>query len=317
MYYRTLGRTGLKVSAVGLGAWQIGGAVDLTFDRLGTIAHGWGKTDDRQSINLLARCGDAGVNFIDTAPIYGDGHSETVIGRALGKQRDQWVLCTKGGHGATRGTAWNDFSRDRLLRQMDESLTRLRTDYVDIYLLHGPGQDDIKAGACLDALDTIKRQGKARFTGVSLGPNEMGIDLIREQRVDVLQQAVSVLNRQAADTLLPMASQHKVGVIARGVFGAGFLTGALSLDAEFPPDDRRNWSGGKARQDLAPSIQVLRDLAGKDRTPAQLALQYVLQLPGVSTAIVGTRRWSHMEENIGALDGPALTDEQLRRVTAL
>ena len=105
MQTRTLGRTGLEISAVSLGAWEIGGAVTLTFDGLGTIPHGWGTTDDAASADLIAKCRDAGVNFIDTAPIYGNGHSEEIIGRALQGCRDEWVVCTKGGHGATKGHA--------------------------------------------------------------------------------------------------------------------------------------------------------------------------------------------------------------------
>lgn len=314
MEYRKLGRTGLRVSAVGLGAWQIGGAVTLAFKESGRLAHGWGRTDDNASLELLTRCREAGVNFIDTAPIYGDGHSERLIGRALRACRDEWIVCTKGGHGATGGTAWHDFSRERLLRQVDESLQRLRMEAVDVYLLHGPTEADLHRGECMEALAQIRSAGKARFVGVSLGPNALGLSLIRSGAVDVLQQAVSLANPGAAEQLLPAAAEAHVGVIARGVFGAGFLTGAVTTDTVFREDDRRSRHGEADKKAYALHIEQLRALTGPHRSPAQLAVQYALALPGVSTVIAGSTNWTHMAENIGALAAPALTREDLEMI---
>jgi len=317
MEYRRLGRTGLQVSAVSLGAWEVGGAVELTFDGLGTISHGWGRTDDAASANLIAQCRDAGVNFIDTAPIYGDGHSEELIGRALQGCRGEWVVCTKGGHGATDGVAWSDFGRDRLLAQIDESLARLRMDAVDVYLLHGPSKEDVQRGECLEALSAIRQQGKARFVGVSLGPNELGLELIRQGTGDVLQQSISVVGAAAATELLPSAAESDIGMVARGVFGAGFLTGAVTSDTEFSTDDRRSWQGLENKQALAAKADALRQLTGPHRSLAQLAIQYVLQLQGVSTIIAGTSNWTHMQENLAALKCPALADEELCEIERL
>ncbi len=314
MQYRTLGRTGLEVSAVSLGAWEIGRAVTLTFDGLGTIPHGWGSVDDSASLRLIAQCRDAGVNFIDTAPIYGDGHSEEVIGRALEGSRDAWIVCTKGGHGATEGKAWSDFGREKLVWQMDESLRHLRTDYVDIYLLHNPTDGDIAHGECLEVIEEFRQQGKARFVGVSIGPNEMGIDLMRRGVVDVLQQAVSIINPAPAEALLPAAVTHNVGIVARGVFGAGFLTGAVTADDRFGNDDRRSWQSDESKRAMTAKAEALRSLTGPERSLAQLALQYVLQLPGVSTIIAGTGKWPHMQENIAALDCPPLTAPELAQI---
>ncbi len=311
MQYRSLGRTDLEVSAVGLGAWEIGGAVTLTFDGLGTIPHGWGSTDDAASLDLIARCRDAGVNFIDTAPIYGDGHSEDVIGRALADCRDEWVVCTKGGHGAAEGKAWTDFSKEKLLWQIDESLRRLRMDHVDAYLLHGPSADDIARGECLEAMEIMRAQGKTRFVGVSIGPNEMGVELMQRGVVDMLQQSISIIGPQAKDALLPAAVEHNVGIVARGVFGQGFLPGTLKPDAQFGDDDRRSWQKIEAKQALVAKAEALRELTGPERSPAQLCVQYVLQLTGVTTVIAGTSKWAHMEENIAAVDCPPLTDEDL------
>jgi aryl-alcohol dehydrogenase-like predicted oxidoreductase len=311
MQYRTLGRTNLSISAVSLGAWEIGGAVTLTFDGLGTIPHGWGTTDDAASVDLINKCRDAGVNFIDTAPIYGDGHSEEVVGQALADRRDEWVVCTKGGHGATDGKAWSDFSKDKLLWQMDESLRRLQMDHVDLYLLHGPSAADIERGECLEAMEIMREQGKTRFFGVSIGPNEMGVDLMRRGVVEVLQQGISILDPGATASLLPTAVECNVGIVARGVFGAGFLPGTLKPDASFGSDDRRSWQSADSKAALAAKAEALRELTGPQRSLAQLCVQYVLQLSGVSTIIAGTSKWPHMQENIAALDCPPLTAEEL------
>ncbi len=317
MQYRPLGRTGLSVSAVSLGAWEIGGAVNLTFDKLGTIAHGWGRTDDRASVELIERCRAAGVNFIDTAPIYGDGHSEELIGRALRGCRDAWIVCTKGGHGADHGRAWSDFSRARILAQADESLRRLRMEAVDVYLLHGPSRADIERGECLEALQELRRMGKTRFAGVSLGPNDLGCDLIRQGAVDVLQQNISLQYPAAVADLLPLAAEHGVGIVARGVFGAGFLAGGLAAESAFAGDDRRSWQDMAGKRALAAKGAVLRQLAGDVYTSAQLALLYVLRQQAVSTVIAGTSRWEHMRENIAALQAPALPAELVRQLETL
>ena len=317
MRRRVLGKTGLEVSEVSLGAWEIGGAVTFTFDGLGTIPHGWGARDDGESIDLIARCRDAGVNLIDTAPMYGGGHSEEVIGRALADCRDDWVVCTKGGEGAADGIAWKDFSQERLLWQIDESLRRLRMDAVDVYLLHGPSAEDLARGECIEAMEQIRRQGKARFVGVSIGPNEMGVELIRRGVVDVLQQAISILNPSAAQALLPAAVEHNVGIVARGVFAAGFLTGVVTADTEFAADDRRSWQSADSKRTTALKAEALRPLTGPQRSPAQLAIQYVLGLPGVSTVITGTGSWAHMAENIATADCPPLSEADLAHIASV
>lgn len=184
-------------------------------------------------------------------------------------------------------------------------------DHVDVYLLHGPSADDISRGECLEAMEIMREQGKVRFVGVSIGPNEMGVELIERGVVDVLQQAISIINPGAAEKLLPAAVQHNVGIVARGVFSAGFLTGQVKPDDVFGKDDRRSWQSPESKQAVAAKAEALRTLTGPDRSLAQLCLQYVLQLPGVSTIIAGTSKWPHMQENIAALDCPPLTEEEL------
>jgi aryl-alcohol dehydrogenase-like predicted oxidoreductase len=195
---------------------------------------------------------------------------------------------------------------------MDESLRRLQMDHVDVYLLHGPSAADIESGECLEAMEIMREQGKTRFFGVSIGPNEMGVDLMRRGVVDVLQQSISILDPGATAALLPTAIECNVGIVARGVFGAGFLPGTLKADASFGSDDRRSWQGADSKAALAAKAEALRVLTGPQRSLAQLCLQYVLQLPGISTIIAGTSKWPHMQENVSALDCPPLTAEDLQ-----
>jgi len=317
MEYRPLGRTGLQVSAVGLGGWQIGGTVALTFEGLGTVAHGYGRVDDRKAIELVHQCEDLGINFVDTAPIYGDGHSEQLLGQALQGRRDRWIVCTKGGHGATDGRAWTDFSQARILSQMEESLSRLRTDYVDVYLLHGPKPADIAKGECLDALRKLKAQGKARFVGVSLGGNHLGVELCRRKLTDVLQQAVSLTSPAAITELLPTARDEGVGIIARGVFAAGFLAGGISTATPFPQDDRRSWMNEDYKRQLSSLAGKLRALVSPDRSLAQLCIRFVLDQPGVSTVITGSKSLKHMVHNAKAADLPALSAAETEKLRKL
>jgi len=318
MEYRPLGRTGLEVSAVGLGAWEIGGAVSIVLAGRGVVPHGYGSADDRESIRLVHRCEELGINFVDTAPAYGrDGHSEQVLGQALKGRRDRWIVATKGGHGSTEGKLWSDFSKARLLSQMDESLTRLQTDRVDVYLLHNPRPEDIARGECLEALAQLKDQGKARSVGVSLGGNQMGVDLCRRGSVDVLQQAIGLTSPAAIGELLPAARDAGVGVVARGVFASGFLAGVVSDGTEFPEDDRRSWLDAGYREELSARADALRGLVRAGRSLAQLCIRFVLDQAGVTTVIAGSKSVEHMEENARAGDLPPLADEeqdQLRKL---
>jgi len=317
MEYRALGSTGLQVSAVGLGAWEIGGAVTLTFERLGAVAHGYGRVDDREAVSLVHRCEDLGINFVDTAPIYGDGHSEELLGRALEGRRDRWIVATKGGHGASDGRAWTDFSEVRILSQVDESLQRLRSDYVDVYLLHGPRPEDIAAGECLRALSKVKAAGKARFVGVSLGSNEVGVELCERKLADVLQQSISLTSPAAIAELLPAARAAGVGIVARGAFASGFLAGAVSAETRFADDDRRSWMDEGYQAQLTDLADRLRELVTPERTLAQLCIRFVLDQPGVSTVIAGSKSLAHMAENAKAADLPALTDAEVEQLREL
>lgn len=315
MKYRPLGKTGLEVSEIGLGAWQIGGALKAYFEGMGWISHGWGEADDDDSIRLIEACGDAGVNFIDTAAGYGAGHSEEVVGRAVKGARDRWVIETKGGEGFTReGVNWKNFSRQTLLKQIDESLNRLDIDCVDIYLLHSPSQADTENGGCLDALQEIKQSGKARTVGASIGSPEMGLDLIARGAVEVLQVPISIVDTRMASALIPAALEAGVGIVARGAFGAGFFTGQVNETTEFSPDDRRSGQSEGSKKSRAATADAFRFLEVPGRSLAQSYLKYLLSFDGISTVIPGSKTLAHMLENAAASDAPDLTQEELGKI---
>lgn len=315
MKFRTLGSSGVRVSEIGLGAWQVGGELRAYFDELGWISHGWGTVRDQDGVDLIRTCGELGVNFIDTAAGYGAGHSEEVVGRALEGQRGDWVIETKGGEGfRDDGVNYRDFSREHLLRQLDASLDRLGTDYVDVYLLHGPSQEDVECGECLEALGRIKASGKARLVGVSLGPREMGVDLVRRGLVDVLQISLSLTDVHMAAGLLSEAATAGVGVVARCAFGAGFLAGGIDESTAFAANDRRSWQSDASKRARAAAARAFGFLAVPGRTLAQSCLKFPLSLAGVSTVIPGSKSVVHMRENADASESPELTAEELGRI---
>ena len=315
MQYRKLGKSGIKVSEIGLGAWQVGGPLKAHFESLGWISHGWGEVDDAASVEMIRACGDMGINFIDTAAGYGAGHSEEVVGKAIHDQRDRWVVETKGGEGFTEdGHNWKDFSYARLMKQVDDSLRRLNSDYVDVYLLHGPTDEDISDGGCLKALDEIRAAGKARLVGVSLGSARMGLGLIERGAVDVFQVPLSLTNTGMNDELIPAAAEAGVGIVARGAFGSGFYAGKVSDRTEFSENDRRSWQSADSKRASASTAEAFGFLDVPGRTLAQACLKFVLSFDGVSTVIPGSKRLEHMQENAAASDSPDLTDEELSRV---
>ncbi|MBT3374727.1 MAG: aldo/keto reductase [Lentisphaerae bacterium] len=315
MEYRTLGSSGIEVSEIGFGAWQVGGELRAYFDKLGWISHGWGDVRDEDAIELIRSCGELGINFIDTAAGYGAGHSEEVVGRAVQEHRADWVIETKGGEGFHEdGVNYRDFSRDHLLTQIERSLTRLATDHVDVYLLHGPSQEDIERGECLDALARIKASGKARLVGVSLGPSDMGIDLIRRGLVDVFQVVLSLTDAHMAEELLPAAASAGVGIVARCAFGAGFLAGGIDETTPFAENDRRSWQTEASKRARADAARAFDFLTIEDRTPAQSCLKYPLSFAGVSTVIPGSKSVAHMRENAATTESPDLTAAEFQGV---
>lgn len=309
MIYRRLGRTEMMVTETGFGGLAIGGLR-------------WGDVRDEESLAALQRAFDLGVNFFDTADIYGRGHSEELIGQALGEVRPNVLIATKGGLATHSSTTFSrpDYSPKYIRSAVEASLRRLSTDYIDLYQLHNPPQKLAKEEAIWDELAALKREGKVRFFGVSVKTANDALAYLRAEEAagqpgrfgDTLQVAYNLLDQEAAAKgVFVEAHRQDWGVIARVPLASGLLTGKYTANHYFPPDDfRADWP----RERLAETVhrvEALRFLAPEGRSMAQTAIAFVLSQEAVSTVITGARTAEQVEENAGAsaivpLDGDAL-----------
>ena len=306
MRYRKLGVTGLVVSEIGFGGWGIGGALDE--------AHSYGITDDQESLRALQRAFELGVTLYDTSNLYGNGHSETLIGKAFQKVRPRVVLASKGGFFID---GEQDFSPRHLRESLEGSLERLQTDYLDLFQLHSPASILLpRLGETLKALEDLKREGKIRAFGISVRSPDDGLVAARELHAPFLQINFSMIDQRARENgLLDLCAQSQVGFIARTPLCYGFLTGRYTSETVFPPKDHRSkWP----RQQIAlwassPKLfaSVLRD---PQSNPAQVALRYCLSTPGISAVIPGMLTIQQVEENVPASDQGPLLEEELREI---
>lgn len=312
MRYHTLGQTGIQVPAVSFGAWAIGGWL-------------WGGPDDDNAIKALHAALDAGITCIDTAPTYGMGHSETVVGRALKGKRDGVILATKCGMRWDRNeghkqmdTAMNDGTPctvyrngrpDSIVEECEQSLKRLQTDMIDLYQVHWPDPtwplDDT-----MDALLRLKDAGKVRAIGVSNFDTDMIALCQTRGPVDSVQPRYNALQREPEETLLPFCREHEVGVLAYSPIAQGLLTGKVSMDRTFPEGDIRNRNPLFKAGNRCKVLEMLESVApvalGHNLTLGQLFTAWLVHQPGVTTALVGARTPAQAEEN--AMAGAASLD---------
>ncbi len=302
MHTRTLGRTRIQVSEIGFGAWAVGGN-----------AHGnsYGPTDDAQSIAAIRRALELGVNFFDTADVYGWGHSEEVLGQALEGHRDEVFLATKVGGDFYHGGVRPNFEPGYIAFALERSLQRLRTDHVDLYQLHNPPPEMMGDPATYEALDALKAEHRIDHYGVSIHEPYEGTRCLEAGKPEALQVPFSLFRQEWIDELLVDARKADVGIIAREPLGNGFLTGKISPDARFPPGDIRHHWPPSMVAGRAMAAEQLRFLERQGRTMAQAALRFVLAFPEVSVAIPGAKTPAQVEEN--AADAPPLTDVEVRR----
>src|SRR5881392_3169206 len=203
MEYRELGKTGIRVSAIGFGGWAIGGAADASGAPLG-----WGRTSDEDSLAAIRRARELGVTFFDTADSYGFGRSESLLGIVLSRTRQDVVLATKVGvvRGST-GELKKDFSRQHIFHAVDGSLKRLRTDYIDLYQMHNPSVDELRREEIQEAMEMLQDAGKIRFWGVSVSTPEEGLEIMQRGWAHTLQVLYNVINQAPARELFPAAKE--------------------------------------------------------------------------------------------------------------
>jgi aryl-alcohol dehydrogenase-like predicted oxidoreductase len=310
MNYVNLGRSGLKVSRLCLGTMMFGGA-----------------TDEPESIRIIRRALDAGINFIDTANIYNAGESEVVTGRAIRDRRGEVVLATKVKNPMGEGPNDQGLGRAHVLRQCEESLRRLGTDYIDLYYMHAPDRDT-PLEESLRAMNDLVRQGKVRYVACSnYYAYEVALMLgIAEaqnlERIACVQPLYNLVNRDVEVELLPLCREKGIGVVPYSPLARGVLTGKYRPGESFPEGSRaargdRRLHQTELREESYVVAQQLRPLAeARGCTLSQYALAWVLANPIVTSAIIGPRTMEQLEDNLPALD-VTLTGEDERAVDAL
>jgi len=313
MRYRGLGRTGLEVSEIGFGAWGIGGKY-------------WGPTDDRLALQALRRAFELGVNFVDTALAYGDGHSERLVGRAIREFGGTIRVATKippkgGGWPPAPGTpAHLAFPSDHILRSTEQSLKNLGLDHLDLEQFHIWRDEWLDETDWQEAIARLKAQGKIRAFGVSVIDHrpDTALRAVASGLIDSVQVIFNIFDQSPRDALFPLCRTHDVGVIARVPFDEGSLTGALGPDARFPPGDfRREYFREDRLSETCRRVERLRFLLRDEiKSLAQAALKFCLSHPEVSTVIPGMRRPEHVEENSAASDSVPLRPEELEALRA-
>lgn len=296
MKYRKLGRTGLEVSEIGFGCWAIGGT-------------GYGPTDDEESLRALEAAWKGGVNFFDTADVYGDGHSENLIARFLkGKPREKVIVASKAGWDfyAAGGNKKN-FKPEHLRFACDESLKRLQTDYIDLYQLHNPSLELIVNGDPVSVLKDLKKQGKIKFIGVSVHTEEEALAVLNDSRVDTVQLILNLLDQRMLEKVLPEAQAKNIGVIAREPLACGLLTGKYKSGHKFAKTDHRNrWTEEHLDLELEKISKIKSILSTERLSLGRAALEFVLDQEAVSTVIPGIKTAAQVEENLKGSDDPQL-----------
>ncbi|RME82166.1 MAG: aldo/keto reductase [Caldilineae bacterium] len=309
MQYRTLGKTGLQISEIGFGLWAAGGDA-------------WGPTDDQDILDAIDYALDHGVNFYDTADVYGWGHSEELLGRAMQGRRDRFIVATKIG--------WRDFDGEagrsayttveKLIAGVESNLRRLNTDYVDIIQSHINFRDPTME-VFLEGFQRLQRDGKVRAYGVSTSDFEYLKAFNHDGNCATLQIDYSILNRTAEADILPYCQAQNIGVIVRGALAMGILTGKFTPETRFPENDwRRRWHENEDEYQIflddLRKVEQLRPLA-QGRSLVQLALQFVLAHPAVSTVIPGIKNVRQAEANLATAGLPPLTPKELAQIDTI
>lgn len=291
----TLGKSGLKVSRIAFGTWQLGGD--------------WGGFAEEGAKAAICRAREQGVNFFDTAQAYGFGASERLLGDALqtdlGRNRDELVIATKGGLRKTDTGIARDAGTDSLRGGVDASLAALGLDYIDLYQVHWP-DPNVPVAETAGALRELVGAGKIRHVGVSNYNTEQMSEFAETLPVETLQPPYHLFRRDIEEAILPYTRRHDIGVLVYGPLAHGLLTGTFDENTAFPSDDWRSKSsvfrGEAYRRNLAVVRELQQFAAARGMTISQLAIAWTLAHPAVHVAIVGTRRAEHVDESLAAAD---------------
>ena len=311
MSYRPLGRTGWSVSEISFGAWAIGGA--------------WGDVSDDESLAALHRSIDVGVNFIDTADVYGDGRSERLVAQVRKDRPGERIyVATKAGRRLNPHTA-DGYNRANLTAFIERSLKNLDVDCLDLVQLHCPPTEVYYRPEVFGVLDDLTAQGKIRHYGVSVEKVEEALKAIEFPNVQTVQIIFNLFRLRPTERFFPEAKRRQVGILARVPLASGMLTGKLNNQSQFAADDHRNYNRHGEAFDVGETfsgvpydvalqaVEELRALVPQGATMAQFALRWILMFDAVTCAIPGAKRPSQAEDNVGAAALPALSAETMAR----
>jgi len=311
MNYREFGKTGWKVSEISFGAWAIGGS--------------WGTVKDEDSLDALRRAIDLGVNFIDTADVYGDGRSERLISKVLKERRAKVIVATKTGRRLDPHVV-EGYNKTNLTAFIERSLKNLEVETLDLVQLHCPPVEAYYRPEVFAVMDDLARAGKIRYYGVSVEKVEEGLKALEFPNVQSVQIIFNMFRHRPAEKFLAECSRKRVAVLARVPLASGLLSGKMNINTSFEADDHRNFnrhgeafdqgetfSGVDFTKGLA-AVNELKKMAPTGATLAQLALRWILMFPEVSCVIPGAKNCSQIEQNIAASNLPAVTEAEMARV---
>jgi len=311
MNYRKLGRTPWNVSEISFGAWAIGGA--------------WGQVSDDESLAALHRAVDCGVNFIDTADVYGDGHSERLIAQLKKNRKEEIIVATKAGRRLARQSV-EGYNRQSMTAWIDDSLRNLSTDSLDLLQLHCPPTALYDRAEIFGMLDDLVRAGKIRYYGVSVEKIDEALKAIEYPNVQTVQIIFNCFRQRPADIFFARAKQKQVGILARVPLASGLLTGKLRADSAFAADDHRNFNRHGEAFDVGETFsgvdykvgvkaaEEMKKLLPSGVTMSQFALRWILMFDAVTCAIPGAKTPTQVSENCGASDLPPLSGEAMKGV---
>ncbi len=314
MEYRELGRTGWKVSEISFGAWAIGGT--------------WGEVDDNESLAALNTAIDLGVNFIDTADVYGDGRSERLIGKLLKERSETIYVATKAGRRLSPHVA-DGYNKANLTAFIERSLKNLDVEALDLVQLHCPPTDVYYRPEVFGALDDLVQAGKIKHYGVSVEKVEEALKAIEYPNVKTVQIIFNMFRLRPTALFFNEAKRRKVGILARVPLASGLLTGKMSPQTAFADNDHRQFNregesfdkgetfSGVDYNVALQAVDAIRPLVPENATMAQLALRWILMFDAVTCAIPGAKRPDQAADNVGAAALPALSAETMQQVEAI
>lgn len=314
MEYRELGRTGWKISTISFGAWAIGGT--------------WGQVKDEESIAALHRALDLGVNFFDTADVYGDGRSEKLLAQLKRERSEKFYIATKAGRRSDPHIA-SSYTRENLTAYVERSLKNLEVEAIDLLQLHSPPNEVYYMPEAFDALEGLVKAGKLKYYGVSVEKVEEALKSMEYPNMQSVQIIFNIFRQRPADLFFAEAQRRKVGILARLPLSSGMLAGKMTRQSTFEEGDHRlgnrngewfnrgeTFSGVEYETGLQ-AVEELRALVPSGMSMAQMALRWLLMFPAVTCAIPGAKRPTQVEENVAAGDLPPLSDEIMKKITVI